>query len=174
MLGWQETWALPGRGRRGSFGDRFDGASPTGRWVRRASPSSCLVLRPRWTTRTITAPISDGEGTTRRGGRAHEARAVSDGGRCAVPEPSAHEAREDKPHDRAERRQQGLNLEREAILQPTVREAAGDLLRAHHLDHHRSVARQALDYDLPALRHGPPPSRRGCEEKARSLFCVRA
>src|SRR5439155_25369085 len=82
MLGWQETWALPGRGRRGSFGDRFDGAPRIGRWVRRASPSSCLVLRPSWTTRTITAPISDGEGTTRRGGRAHKARAVSDGCRC--------------------------------------------------------------------------------------------
>src|SRR5439155_25347854 len=66
-----------------------------------------------------------------------------------------------RPPPRGSRRDsRGLNLEREAILQPTVREAAGDLLRAHHLDHHRSVARQALDYDLPALRHGPPPSAR--------------
>src|SRR5207247_10682814 len=104
------------------------------------------------------ALVSDGEGTTRRGRRLHEPEAVGYGGRRALPEPSAHEAREDEPHDRAERRQQGLNLEHEAILQPTVREAAGDLLGAHHMDHHRSVARQALDYDLPALRHGPPPS----------------
>src|SRR3989442_2536049 len=50
---------------------------------------SRLVLRPRWTSGTATAPISDGEGTTRRL-RAHEAQAVGDGGRCALPEPSAH------------------------------------------------------------------------------------
>src|SRR2546425_10850719 len=120
------------------------------------SGSSVFAIRP--PSSSTEAPISDGEGTTRRLRRAHEAQAVGDGGRCALPEPPAHEAREEEPHERAERRQQGLNLEREAILQPTVREAAGDLLRAHHVDHHRSVARQALDYDLPALRHGPPPS----------------
>src|SRR5438093_7116545 len=97
------------------------------------------------------APVSDGEGTTRRVRRLHEPEAVGDGGRYALPEPSAHEAREDEPHDRAERRQQGLNLEREAILQPAVPEAAGYFLGAQHTDHHRSVARQALDYDLPAL-----------------------
>src|SRR5213594_4155931 len=114
----------------------------------------CLVLRPRWTTGTTTAPVSDGEGTTRRLRRAHEAQAVGDGGRCALPEPPAHEASEEEPHERAEGRQQGLNLEHEAILQPAVREAAGDLLRAYHVDHQRPVAGQAFDYDLPALRHG--------------------
>src|SRR5213594_520867 len=114
----------------------------------------CLVLRPRWTTGTTTAPVSDGEGTTRRLRRAHEAQAVGFGGRRALPEPPAHEAREEEPHERAERRQQGLNLEREAILQPAVPEAAGYFLGAQYTDHHRPVAGQAFDHDLPALRHG--------------------
>src|SRR5438132_11307843 len=111
------------------------------------------------------APISDGEGTTRRGRRLHEPEAVGYGGRRALPEPPAHEAREEEPHQRAERnkstpapritqRQQGLKLEREAILQPAVPEAAGYFLGAQHTDHHRPVAGQAFDHDLPALRHG--------------------
>src|SRR5438128_789362 len=48
----------------------------------------------------------------------------------------------------------GLKLEREAIFEAPVSEAAGYLLGAHHADHDCSVARQALDHDLPALRHG--------------------
>src|SRR5438876_9233657 len=47
----------------------------------------------------------------------------------------------------------GLKLKREAIFEAPVSEAAGYLLGAHHADHDCSVARQALDHDLPALRH---------------------
>src|SRR2546428_13218790 len=93
------------------------------------------------TAGTTTAPVSDREGTTRRVGRAHEPKAVGHGGRRALPEPPAHEAREEEPHQGAERRQQGLELEREAIFEPPVSEAAGYLLGAHHKDHHCSGSR---------------------------------
>src|SRR5438552_2914523 len=47
----------------------------------------------------------------------------------------------------------GLKLKRVAIFEAPVSEAAGYLLGAHHADHDCSVARQALDHDLPALWH---------------------
>src|SRR5439155_11246792 len=117
------------------------------------APSSCLP-RSRWTAGTTTAPVSDREGTTRRVRRTREPNAVDYGGPRALPEPPAHEAGEEEPHQGAERRQQGLELEHEAIFEPPVREAAGYLLEAQHTDHHCSGARQALDHDLPALQHG--------------------
>src|SRR5439155_15509284 len=129
---------------------------PTASTPPRPSPSMPPSLPAR-------APVSHGEGTTRRVSL-HEPEAVGYGGRRALPEPPVHEAREEEPHERAERnestpapritqRQQGLKLEREAILQPAVPEAAGYFLGAQHTDHHRPVAGQAFDHDLPALRH---------------------
>ena len=139
--------------RSGSLGMKI---APDPPWHREAGDAARAspAMPDAPTAATTTAPVSDREGTTRRVGRAQEPKAVVYGGRRALPEPPAHEAREEEPHQGAERRQQGLKLEREAIFEPPVSEAAGYLLAAHHTDHHCSVARQALDHDLPALRYG--------------------
>src|SRR5439155_16207542 len=93
-----------------------------GRQLRQGLFGSCHLCRLLLPAR---APVSDGEGTTRRVRRLHEPEAVGYGDRRALPEPPAHEAREEEPHERAERnkstpaprkteRQQGLKFEREA------------------------------------------------------------
>src|SRR5439155_24972593 len=69
---------------------------PTASTPPRPSPSMPPSLPAR-------APVSHGEGTTRRVRRLHEPEAVGYGGRRALPEPPDHEAREEEPHERAER-----------------------------------------------------------------------
>src|SRR2546428_13731067 len=127
------------------------------------------------TAATTTAPVSDREGTTRRVRRGHEPKGVDYRGRRALPEPPAHEAREEEPHQGAERRQQRFKLEREAFFEPPVSEAADYLLGTHHTDHHCSVPRQAPDPKrrhetaraLAGGRRGPGPPASGGERRAR-------
>src|SRR5439155_10266979 len=120
--------------------------APDPPWHREAGdaprPSPAMPGAP--TAGTTTASVSDREGTTRRVRRAHEPKAVDYRGRRALPEPPAHEAREEEPHQGGERRQQEFKLEREAFFEPSVSEAADYLLGTHHTDHQCSVARQWL------------------------------
>src|SRR3989442_13914982 len=83
--------------RSGSLGMKI---APDPPWHREAGGAAraAPALSGAPTAGTTTAPVSDRAGNARRGRRAPEPKAGGYPGRRALPEPPAHDAREDKPH----------------------------------------------------------------------------